>query len=365
MSYQDPNSRHSHDRFWEEAEGTPSWAKFVAALILTVGIGGAIAIYVSRESGDAEPTAKTAAVVRATKSAPQTKARQHGHLKQGGSSSMPPATAGLPNGRAGAGFLPAGAEASFDKLASSLPAQVGLAVEPLGGGETREFGGLREGHAWSSIKVPILATLLREQGEVLGQEEEAWAASAITASDNEAAASLFGKIEERQGELTGASQAVESVLHEAGSASTRVATAPPPPGAISTYGQTEWSLGDAARFFAALGRCEVLGPTGTRYIESLMESVIPEQRWGLGEGGFPSSWRIGMKGGWGPEAEPGGYLVRQSGLIQNATGGVAVAMIAKDDSGTYPSGASDLTQIAQWLARELKGLGPVFRSCAG
>ena len=361
MSYNDPDSRNSHDSFWEEAQGTPGWAKAVTALILVVGVGASIAIYVSRESRDAESAAKTVTVAKAT----QAKARRHGHPKDGDPHSMPPATAGTPNGGAGSSFLPARAESSFNELASSLSAQVGLAVEPLGGGEMREFGDLRKGHAWSSIKAPILATLLREQGEALGPEEEAWAASAITASDNEAAASLFGKIEERHGGLTGASQAVEGVLHEAGSTSTQVATAPPPPGAVSTYGQTEWSVGDAAQFFAALGRCEVLGPTGTRYVESLMEGVIPEQRWGLGEGGFPSGWRIGMKGGWGPEAESGGYLVRQSGLIQNATGGVAVAMIAKDDSGTYSAGASDLTQLAQWLAEELKGLGPAFRSCAG
>jgi hypothetical protein len=367
MNYQDPYSRHPYYSFWEERQGTPGWAKMVAALILAVGVGAAIAIYVSRESSDAEPAAKTVTVVKAAKgAASQAKAHEHNRVKHEPSSSMPPATAGPPNGGSGSGFLPAQAEASFNELASSLSAQVGLAVEPLGGRETREFGDLREGHAWSSIKVPILATVLREQRETLESQEEAWATSAITASDNEAAASLFGKIEERQGGLTGASRAVESVLHEAGSASTQVATAPPPPGAVSTYGQTEWSVGDAARFFSALGRCEVLAPTGTGYVESLMESVIPEQRWGLGEGGFPSSWRVGMKGGWGPETESGGgYLVRQSGLVQDANGGVAVAMIAKDDSRTYPAGASDLTQIAQWLAGELEGLGPAFHDCAG
>jgi beta-lactamase family protein len=364
MRYQDPDNRHSRDSFWKETQGTPGWAKVAAALIMTVGIGAAIVIYVSRGSSEPKPTAKTVRAVKATKGAPQAKAHRHDLIHES-SNSMPPATARANNGGADPAFLAAGAESSFDELASSLSAQIGLAVQPLGGGETREFGDLRAGHAWSSIKVPILATLLREQGEALGPEEEDWAASAITASDNEAAASLFGKIEEHQGGLIEASQAVEDVLHEAGSAPTQVATAPPPPGAVSTYGQTEWSVGDTAQFFAALGRCEVLGPTGTRYIESLMESVIPEQRWGLGEGGFPSGWRVGMKGGWGPGAESGDYLVRQSGLIQDATGGIAVAMIVKDDSGTYPGGASDLTQLAQWLGEELKGLGPAFPSCAG
>jgi hypothetical protein len=94
--------------------------------------------------------------------------------------------------------------------------------------------------------------------------------------------------------------------------------------------------------------------------------VIPEQRWGLGEASWPSGDRVGMKGGWGPDTEAnGGYLVRQSGFVQGPEGGVAVAMIAIDESGSYPAGASDLTAMAQWLAGELKGTGPTFPSCSG
>jgi hypothetical protein len=366
VSYQDPYGRPRRESFWEDEHGTPRWAKVVAGLILVCGLGAAIAIFVSRQSDDSKPVAK---VVTVEQAAPRGKpARTHhdpAHVKQEPSPAA--SSTGREGGSPGSGALfGPEAEASFESLASSLPASVGLAVQPLGGGEVEEFGQLREGHAWSSIKVPILATLMREQGESLGPEEESWATSAITASDNEAAAALFGKIEERRGGLAGASAAVGEVLHAAGSTATEVATAPPPPGAVSTYGQTEWSVGDAARFFAALGRCEVLGPQGTGYVESLMENVIAEQRWGLGEGGFPSDWRVGMKGGWGPEAESGGgYLVRQSGLLQDANGGVAVAMIAIDESGSYPAGASDLTRIAQWLAAELEGLGPSFHSCTG
>ena len=40
-------------------------------------------------------------------------------------------------------------------------------------------------------------------------------------------------------------------------------------------------------------------------------------------------------------------------------------MIAIDESGSYPAGAADLTKMAQWLAGELKGLGPKFPSCTG
>jgi hypothetical protein len=374
MNSQDPHDRRGDDRFWADDHGTPGWAKVVAGVIVAVGLGAAIAIFASRSSEGSVQAVRTetvrkvvhqrqSTVAEATETA--TAPPKHEGAK------LPPATKGGGNGGAsgggGGGFLGAGAAASFESMAASLPASVGLAVVPFGSEEVEEFGSLLEsGHAWSSIKVPILATVLKEQGESLGPEEESWATSAITASDNEAAASLFGTIEGRQGGLVGASAAVGETLHAAGSAGTEVATAPPPAGAVSTYGQTEWPVGEAARFFRALGRCEVLAPTGTGYVESLMESVISEQRWGLGEGGFPSDWRVGMKGGWGPEAEAGGgYLVRQSGLIQDANGGVAVAMIAIDESGSYPAGAADLTRIAQWLAEELQGLGPSFPSCAG
>ncbi|MGN6274760.1 MAG: serine hydrolase [Solirubrobacterales bacterium] len=365
MSYPDPYRR-PPEPFWPEQQGTPGWAKVVAVVIVIAGIIAAGTIYVSRESEDSASTASIPKARVARTATPKVSPIEHKHpADQEGNHSLPPATAGTSTSGSSSA-LPPQAEASFRAMSASLSAQVGLAVQTLGGGTAQEFGDLREGHAWSSIKVPILATLLREQSEALSPEEEVWARSAITASDNEAAASLFGRIEETQGGLVGASRAVEAVLHEAGSTSTVVATSPPPPGAVSTYGQTEWSLAGAAQFFAALGRCEILGPQGTGYVESLMEEVIPEQRWGLGEAGFPADWRVAMKGGWGPEAEAGGsYLVRQSGIIESEEGGIAVAMIAIDDSGSYGAGASDLTAVAQWLAGELNGLGPVFQRCAG
>ena len=267
-------------------------------------------------------------------------------------------------GGGGGKLLGPNADSSFDAMAAGLPAEVGMAIEPLGSEEVIEFGTLlNSGHAWSSIKPAILSTVLAEQGEQLGPEEESWAEGAITASDNEDAADLFHTIEGRQGGLGGASAAVGNTIHEGGSTGTVVATAPPPPGAVSTYGQTEWPVGEAVRFYHGLATCKV---HGTSYIEGLMEDVIAEQRWGLGQASFPSGARVGMKGGWGPDSEAnGGYLVRQSGFVQDSRGGIAVAMIAIDESGSYPAGADDLSAMAQWLAGELKGYGPTYHGCSG
>jgi hypothetical protein len=346
-------------------------------VIVAAGLGAAIAIFASRSGGSSTEVAQTVTKQVHVKAKPVASEEhhtnaipKHEHAKaptqvSGTTKKEAEENTGRAAGGRGVGkFLGSNAESSFDAMAASLPAQVGMAVEPLGSEEVVEFGTLlHSGHAWSSIKPAILSTVLAEQGEHLGAEEESWAEGAITASDNEDAADLFHTIEGRQGSLENASAAVGNTIHEGGSAGTIVATAPPPPGAVSTYGQTEWPVGEAVRFYHGLATCRV---HGTSYIEGLMEQVIPEQRWGLGEASWPSGDRVGMKGGWGPDSEAnGGYLVRQSGFVQNSEGGVAVAMIAIDESGSYPAGASDLTKMAQWLAGELKGTGPTFHSCTG
>jgi hypothetical protein len=344
--------------YWEPEPATPRWALIVAALILIAGVVSAVAIYVSRQNDGSQAVAPAAQNQQAAKAKPeplppqpetQTRAVAPLSEKQRSQSAHGP-------------ILGSGAGASFEAMAASLPARVGLAVASLGDGQVYEFGDLREGHAWSSIKVPILTAVMRDEGEALDSEEEAWASSALTASDNEAAAALFGRLENKYGGLAGASQAVEGVLRDAGDGTTAVATAPPPPGAVSTYGQTEWSLLNSVQFYGRLFDGCLLSPEGTEYIERLMESVIPEQRWGLGEGGFSSEWNVGMKGGWGPEPS-GDYLVRQSGFVRDGDRGIVVAMMAMDNSGSYPAGANDLTQMARWLAAELQGMGPPTSGC--
>lgn len=376
MSSQDPYGRQRDDRFWDDHDQMPGWAKVVAILIVAAGLGAAIAIFSSRSGGDSTEAAKTVVVTKHVHAKQQPSEQHMTDVIPDHEKAKAPAASALTkkeaeentgqtvSGGGGGTFLGPGAQASFDQMAAGLGAQVGLAVEPLGSEEVVEFGDLlQSGHAWSSIKPAILSTVMKEQGESLGPEEEAWAEGAITASDNEDAAALFHTIEGRQGGLDGASAAVGETIHEGGSTSTVVATAPPPAGAISTYGQTEWPVGEAVRFYHGLATCQV---HGTGYIEGLMEQVISEQRWGLGEASFPSGARVGMKGGWGPDTEAnGGYLVRQSGFVQSSSGGIAVAMIAIDGSGSYPAGAEDLSAIAQWLAGELKGYGPTYRGCTG
>ncbi len=78
---------------------------------------------------------------------------------------------------------------SFDALASSLDGRVGLAVAPLGEGPIERLGSLQAGHAWSTMKVPVLTTLLVdiEHGEArLSSRDSEDAALALEQSDNAA-----------------------------------------------------------------------------------------------------------------------------------------------------------------------------------
>lgn len=251
---------------------------------------------------------------------------------------------------------PHASSGSFAALENEISGEVGVAYAPLGSAQSQTLGPLQVGHAWSSFKVPISVTVMLEQAGSLTSGQEALVASAITASDNEAAAALFSELESMTGGH--ASEAVERTLENAEGAAVEVATAPPPPGAVSSWGQTEWPLSASTSFYGALACGAYGGATDT--ILGDMESVIPEQQWGLGQASFPSGTSVAFKAGWGPDgSESGPYLVRQAGIIRSAQGGVVVTIAAQDSSGSFEAGVSDLDRVADWVAMHV----PLDGSC--
>jgi hypothetical protein len=279
--------------------------------------------------------------------------RHHHHR-----AALPPASAGsngsftAPTG--GSSALKPGASASFAQLRTSLPGPIDVAVAPLGTGSTVTLGGDSPAHAWSTSKVPVLVALMRARDPGgLTASEQSWAQAAITQSDNQSILDLFGDLEQLKGGLAGASDYVTGVLRTAGDQNTVVATAPPPPGGVTTFGQTEWAPSDAVTFFRALANGCLLPSNETAYVLHLMENIVPGESWGLGSAGFPGS--VAFKGGWGPEPS-GAYLVRQSGIIDPGSGGgVAVSIVAYPPGGgdTFSVGTQMLTRTAEWLRNEL------------
>jgi hypothetical protein len=240
------------------------------------------------------------------------------------------------------------ARSSFQQLVAALPARVELAVTPLGDGSSEALGGDEPAQGWSTTKVVVLAALLRARGSKgLTPQERRWAQAAITESDNQSVLDLFGDLERLKGGLGSASQYMESLLRISGDRETTIATAPPPAGAVTTFGQTEWSPGEAVKFFRALADGCLLPPEQTSYVLDLMENIELSESWGLGSAGFSS---VAFKGGWGPDGSD--YLVRQSGIVDpDSPSGAAVAIVAFAPS--FAAGTETLTRTASWLRHHL------------
>jgi hypothetical protein len=236
---------------------------------------------------------------------------------------------------------------------------VQVALLPVGGGAEVLLGGDDPAHGWSTTKVPVLVALLRARGALgLTASESSEADSAITASDNQSILDLFGDLESIAGGLVRASEYVQHLLRAGGDGITTVATAPPPPGAVTTFGQTEWAPGEAVKFFRALSLGRLLPAEQTSYVLHLMEHITPSEIWGLGAGRFTVP--VAFKGGWGPEPS-GAYLVRQSGIIDpGSSRGVAVSIVAYPPAGadSFATGTEMLTRTAQWLRAELQFSNP-------
>lgn len=253
---------------------------------------------------------------------------------------------------------PAAAGTAND-LVAGLAGRAGVALGgPGGGGPRLTAGSLATGAAWSTIKVPIVERVLEDAGGPgnIDRATEDRIHAAITLSDNEAAASLFARLESGHGGLAGASQAVGEMLRAAGDSSTVISTRGRD--GFSTYGQTEWSLVEQARYMASLaGGCTGHRASG-EYILGEMARVGGYDTYGLGSTGLPGRW----KGGWGPGPD-GRYLVRQMGVTEAAGGPVVVAMGAIPDDGTFESGQAMLNEIAARIVARFGRKAPLRQAC--
>jgi hypothetical protein len=242
-----------------------------------------------------------------------------------------------------AALLSSADQQSFASLSASIGGRNGVAVSPVGRAQpVIELGSLHTGVAWSTIKTGIaLAAYYQGHGSV-SASNQALLRSAITASDNAAAQSVW---DHALGGGSHAASLVRHVLALAGDTQTVVRSRVSRPG-YTAFGQTHWSLRNQLAFMAGMACVRNSAP-----VLSLMGQVIGSQRWGLGSAGGGTSALL--KGGWGP-APSGPYLVRQMGILTLSGGRqVAVTLATIPRDGSFASGTRNLTRIARWLAGHL------------
>lgn len=223
--------------------------------------------------------------------------------------------------------------ASFDELAATVPATVGIAVAARGQTEVYALGRWSTGVAWSTAKVPLAIAALRADRA----RAEPLVVKAIAESDNPASELLWSQL----GEPSRAAGRVQAVIAATGDSTTVVESRRTRPG-FTAFGQTQWSLERQARFAANLGDISEATP-----VIGLMHHLMPEQRWGLAAKG------VAAKGGWGPSAGEG-YLTRQFGIVPVPTGHLGVALAA--DAPTFDAGVDVLNQLADWIFSHLADL---------
>lgn len=262
-------------------------------------------------------------------------------------------------------LLDAGARSSFRELVRELSGTNGIAVSSLSGEKISTLGNLRTGRAWSTMKVPVLVTLMRdyaEAGKSLSSSEQANAAAALTRSDNDAAKALFRTLVSRNEDVDGASAKIDETLRASGDDRTNVNTVDPGNG-FTTFGQTEWSTAASAKFFRALANNCLLSKPDTKYVLDLMEQVASDQNWGAGSAGFDSS-HVAYKGGWGPESG-GDYLVRQDAIVGTGSRGIVIAMISLPGGAgdSFAAGQQAMTKMAEWAAENVNSKGDDSFKC--
>jgi hypothetical protein len=217
-------------------------------------------------------------------------------------------------------------QSSFEQLAATLPADVGVAVSA--GDLSITYGNWQSGAAWSTIKVPLAVAATRKDAAAA----EPFVAAAITQSDNASADELWAML----GTPTEAGAAVQDVLADGNNAGVAVQTTQVRP-PYSPYGQTTWPLEQAARFAFSLPCLAAESLLGQ------MSDIATDQQWGLaGDAG------VAAKGGWGPEPD-GGYLVRQIASVGDGPDSFGVAIAAKPNDGTFATGTAMLDQLAGWV----------------
>jgi hypothetical protein len=177
--------------------------------------------------------------------------------------------------------------AEADRIARGRQTPVGAAVLNMRTGEMFSYEGTQPFPMYSTVKVPIMLTLLQQahtQRRTITQEEDQLIRLMIQYSDNNATTTLYNRV--------GAAVGVSNYLQSNGITNTTMKN--------YAWGLSTTTARDMTRMMAKLGNCTTLTPDLCNYALTIMRGVISSQRWGV-SGGVPQGGSVALKNGWYPE----------------------------------------------------------------
>jgi hypothetical protein len=204
------------------------------------------------------------------------------------------------------------------------------------------FYGYRPDHVeWSAsvVKAMLMVAYLDQSSvanRALNGSDTSLLDPMITQSDNTAASDVRNIV---------GNGALQALANRAGM--THFATA-------VIWGETQITAADQTRFFLHVD--SYIAPRHQAYAMNLLASIVPWERWGIGEVA-PKGWQLYFKGGWGYGT---GLLDHQVVLLVRGCARVSIAVLTMYD-GSHDYGKATLRGIFQRLLRGLPTVAPKHR----
>lgn len=235
-----------------------------------------------------------------------------------------------------------GLAARVEGIIGDSGARAGIAVQDLRTGATFSHGA-QEGFPTASVSKLMILTLLvlraGNEGRDLTEAERGLAEDMIRYSDNEVTNGLYARIGYNPGFSEGVSR-----LGLTG-------TEPHPHG---VWGAVVTTPADQVRLLRALYTEE--GPLTAdqrALVRGLMESVAPEQAWGVSAAAGPRD-TVGLKNGWTPRESDGGrWAVNSVGYVDGPHRQYLVAVLSEGNAG-YDTGVALVEELVAEVTATLE-----------
>jgi hypothetical protein len=227
--------------------------------------------------------------------------------------------------------------AALEKYLAGRSGDLGLEVVDLRRGESFRFDA-QEGYCYSTIKVLILTTLLRQRqgdGEGLSARQRSLAERMITRSDNVATETLLAEVGRDEVRRVGDLVGMDHTRMDDG-----------------WWGLWRTTPGDLNAMVAAvLSSDAVLDGSRRAVARFLMADVVAEQRWGVFA---PESRRVHVaaKNGWGPL--PDGYRLNSAGWVTADDREYQLAILSNSPAG-FGYGRRTISEVADICHRAVGG----------